>query len=105
MSFGTFASKYGSEPQIPMDLHIEADHPFGFVPIEGENTTDPSVMPNMPIGGDVLPPSAEPTITPPQMPKLPDLPWSLIIPAGIIAVVAAGVAWYMNGKKMPEIPI
>jgi len=99
MSFGTFSSKYGSEPQIPMDMGVEADLPFG-------DFSELDVMPNEPA---VVSPEdiriGMPAPQPNVLPSIPDLPWSLIIPAGLIAVVAAGVAWYMNGMKMPEIPI
>lgn len=90
MSFGTFASKYSTEPQVPMDISIEHEHPDTFMIDEGEVS-------------DVLPPSAEPTITPPL--EMPEIPWSLVIPAAIIGVVAIGVGWYLTKDKKPELPI
>lgn len=90
MSFGTFASKYGSEPQIPMDIGIEHEHPDIYGYDEGEVLNE-------------LPPSAEPTITPPL--EMPEIPWSLVIPAAVIGVVAIGVGWYLSRDKKIEIPI
>jgi hypothetical protein len=94
MSFGTFSAKYASEPQVSMDLNIEADHPFG--------TDDFAILNDGPISQ--LPPSAEPTITAPL--ELPtDIPWSLVIPAAVIGVVALGVGWYLTNGKKADSPI
>ncbi|MBU1173451.1 MAG: hypothetical protein KKD44_28120 [Proteobacteria bacterium] len=104
MSFGTFSAKYSSEePTFPLDLSIEADHPFTFN--EGFSNEE-----FMTISGQEVPstPSVEANpdvIQALQMPNLQDLPWSMIIPAAFIGVAAIGVAWYLNGKKLPEIPM
>lgn len=104
MSFGTFSSKYSSEePTFPLDLSIEADHPFTFnegfgegdfmAVSEQEGPRNPTIEAN----SDVIQAL--------QMPNLQDLPWSIIVPAAVIGVAAIGVAWYLNGKKLPEIPM
>jgi len=104
MSFGTFSAKYGAdEPSFPLDMGVEADLPFTFSEGQGIDSFM-SITEDEGPTAQIHPedPSVARAVT---MPSLPDLPWSLIIPAAIIGVVGIGVVWYLNGKKMPEIAL
>ena len=107
MSFGTFSAKYGAELKIPMDLHIDAQHPkpFGeedfkaeeFLSIQDEKVLD------APSGQAAVINSVQDWVS---KTDYASLPWSLIIPVAVIGVVAAGVGWYLtNGGKKVSLPI